>query len=219
MNELKDKDIREALRRREQQRKKPQVPSNFCDKVMQEIEPKKRKKETLVVVLLSIAASVAILFMLIPVNWNIQQKQTETSVIHKQFPSQSITQAVNQNEMLAIPKEDEKSDKRLLTKKEIRQSNNKFSPKADIIKNQDVEEIQNAHLTNVDSLDYYIDKIERELAQVDESLYIERMNKVIQADERLQRIVNKYILERINNEDKPQAAHTINPQTINNHEE
>ena len=41
-----------------------------------------------------------------------------------------------------------------------------------------------------DSLDYYIDKIERELAQVDESLYIERMNKVIRADERLQRIVN-----------------------------
>lgn len=219
MNELKDKDIREALRRRELQKKKPQVPSDFCDKVMQEIEPKKRKKGTLVVALLAIAASVAILFMIIPVSWINQQKQTETSVIHKQLPSQSITQKDNQNKMLVITKEDEKSDKRLWTKKEIRQSNNKSSPKEEIIKKQDVEEILNAHLTNVDSFDYYIDKIERELAQVDESLYIERMNKVIQADERLQRIVNKYILERINNEDKPQAAHTINPQTINNHEE
>ena len=51
-------------------------------------------------------------------------------------------------------------------------------------------------VATTDSLDYYIDKIERELAQVDESLYIERMNKVIRADERLQRMVNSYILHR-----------------------
>jgi len=57
-----------------------------------------------------------------------------------------------------------------------------------------------------DSLDYYIDKIERELAQVDESLYIERMNKVIQADERLQRIVNSYILHTLDKEGRPQTA-------------
>ena len=57
-----------------------------------------------------------------------------------------------------------------------------------------------------DSLDYYIDKIERELAQVDESLYIERMNKVIRADERLQRMVNSYILHTLDNEGRPQTA-------------
>ena len=57
-----------------------------------------------------------------------------------------------------------------------------------------------------DSLDYYIDKIERELAQVDESLYIERMNKVIQADERLQRMVNSYILHTLDKEGRPQTA-------------
>ena len=57
-----------------------------------------------------------------------------------------------------------------------------------------------------DSLDYYIDKIERELAQVDESLYIERMNKVIRADERLQRIVNSYILHTLDKEGRPQTA-------------
>jgi hypothetical protein len=57
-----------------------------------------------------------------------------------------------------------------------------------------------------DSLDYYIDKIERELAQVDESIYIERMNKVIRADERLQRIVNSYILHTLDKEGRPQTA-------------
>lgn len=60
-----------------------------------------------------------------------------------------------------------------------------------------------------DSLDYYIDKIERELAQVDESLYIERMNKVIRADERLQRIVNSYILHTLDKEGRPQTAENM----------
>ncbi len=57
-----------------------------------------------------------------------------------------------------------------------------------------------------DSLDYYIDKIESELAQVSDSLYIERMNKVIQADERLQRIVNQYIIQRITEDERPQSV-------------
>ena len=60
--------------------------------------------------------------------------------------------------------------------------------------------------SKVDSLDYYIDKIEGELAQVSDSLYIERMNKVIQADQRLQRIVNQYIIQCISSDDKPQAV-------------
>ena len=70
-----------------------------------------------------------------------------------------------------------------------------------------------------DSLDYYIDKIERELAQVDESLYIERMNKVIRADERLQRMVNSYILHTLDKEGRPQtAANMYNINTEQNEE-
>ena len=70
---------------------------------------------------------------------------------------------------------------------------------------------EKAHTTSTgipttDSLDYYIDKIERELTQVDESLYIERMNKIIRADVRLQRIVNSYILHTLDDEGRPQTA-------------
>ena len=62
-------------------------------------------------------------------------------------------------------------------------------------------------------------KIEQELAHVDESLYIERINKVIQADERLQRIVDQYIIHRIVSDEKPQTVQTSNPQNINHYEE
>ena len=70
-----------------------------------------------------------------------------------------------------------------------------------------------------DSLDYYINKIERELAEVDESLYIERMQRVIQADERLQRLVNTYIVRALNKENQPHQAAVNNPVTINEDEE
>ena len=37
MNELRDKDLREALSRREAQRTKPEVPADFCENIMKEI--------------------------------------------------------------------------------------------------------------------------------------------------------------------------------------
>ena len=70
-----------------------------------------------------------------------------------------------------------------------------------------------------DSLDYYIAKIERELTQVDESLYIERMQKLIHADERLQRIVNNYLLHQLDKDGRPiEAINTNNVNTTENEE-
>lgn len=43
MNKLNDKDLREALNRRETRRTKPEVPADFCDSIMQEIAPKKSR--------------------------------------------------------------------------------------------------------------------------------------------------------------------------------
>ena len=71
----------------------------------------------------------------------------------------------------------------------------------------------------IDSLDYYIAKIERELTQVDESLYIERMQKLIRADERLQRIVNNYLLHQLDKDGRPiEAINTNNVNTTENEE-
>jgi len=73
--------------------------------------------------------------------------------------------------------------------------------------------------STADSLDYYIAKIERELTQVDESLYIERMRKLIHADERLQRIVNNYLFHQLDKDGRPvEAIHTNNVNTTENEE-
>ena len=72
--------------------------------------------------------------------------------------------------------------------------------------------------TTADSLDYYINKIERELALVEDSLYIERIHKVMHADERLQRIVNNYILNELHKDVHSNEAAIMNP-VINNDDE
>lgn len=73
--------------------------------------------------------------------------------------------------------------------------------------------------STADSLDYYIAKIERELTQVDESLYIDRMQKLIHADERLQRIVNNYLLHQLDKDGRPiEAVNTNNVNTTENEE-
>jgi hypothetical protein len=73
--------------------------------------------------------------------------------------------------------------------------------------------------STADSLDYYIAKIERELTQVDESLYIERMQKLIHADERLQRIVNNYLFHQLDKDGRPiEAINTNHVSTTENEE-
>ena len=67
MNELKDNDLREALRRMEERRTPAKVPFDFCDKVMQEIEPKRKKRGKTVATFLAIAASFSLaLLMVLP---------------------------------------------------------------------------------------------------------------------------------------------------------
>ena len=44
MNKLKDKDLREALIRKEAKRTKPEVPVDFCDSIMEEIAPKQSRR-------------------------------------------------------------------------------------------------------------------------------------------------------------------------------
>ena len=68
MNELKDKDLREALRRREAQRTKPEVPADFMDNVMQRIEepataPQPRARRVWLYAAAAVAASIVLLIV------------------------------------------------------------------------------------------------------------------------------------------------------------
>jgi hypothetical protein len=86
-----------------------------------------------------------------------------------------------------------------------------------VVRHHQTVRLEDAAAT-VDSLDYYINKIERELALVEDSLYIERIHKLMHADERLQRIVNNYILNELHKDVQSHEASIMNP-VINNDDE
>ena len=86
-----------------------------------------------------------------------------------------------------------------------------------VVRHRQTVRLEDAAAT-ADSLDYYINKIERELALIEDSLYIERIHKVMHADERLQRIVNNYILNELHKDVQSNEAAIMNP-VINNDDE
>ena len=74
MNELNDKDLREALSRREARRTKPELPADFCDGIMQEIVPRRSRRPLWrwVAVAASLLLLIGVGVALVPFN-----KQTE----------------------------------------------------------------------------------------------------------------------------------------------
>ena len=217
MNELKDNDIREALRRMEERRTPAKVPFDFCDKVMQEIEPKRKKRGKTVATFLAIAASISLaLLMVLPHEKNDENQTSTTNDAHLVvLPHQTETvQPTNSLPSVTEKKAEKIMANRVVSKKKANEVRNTSALTVNV-----VEKAVASTPSDVDSLEYFIDKIEQELAHVDESLYIERINKVIQADERLQRIVDQYIIHRIVSDEKPQTVQTSNPQNINHYEE
>ena len=103
-----------------------------------------------------------------------------------------------------------------LSAKEAKHKANRTDIKL-VVRHHQTVRSENATST-ADSLDYYINKIERELALVADSLYIERIHKVMHADERLQRIVNNYILNELHKDVQSNEAAIMNP-VINNDDE
>lgn len=190
----------------------PQVPADFTKRVMKRIEestpnpiprekptpalPKGGRTKSLLywgrLVGASIAASVVLLLTFHYIN-NKEVKKVEQPVVVKKTESQRSEPKTTEKEPVQMAKE----EKAVVAKTTMVNKR----PKASVSESK-----TSTTAATTDSLDYYIDKIERELAQVDESLYIERMNKVIRADERLQRMVNSYILHTLDKEGRPQTA-------------
>ena len=207
MNKLKDSDIREALRRREARRTKPEVPADFMANVMQEIAPKPaRKARYAYLTALTEAACLAIAVLMV---WPTEDKQkpdgstllVRSHRTHSPKPSDSQSEAVGIKASVHEAVNNIGTESRALPAKRAVHQQQRTDIKL-------VAQQNTAPAT--DSLDYYISKIEHELALVDDSLYIERIHRVMHADERLQRIVNNYILNELHKDAQPHQATIIN---------
>ena len=176
----------------------PQAPTNFTERVMKRIEEQPlvfQSKRRWVWLYPTIAAAAASVLLLLTLNRNdnhVDLKQVQPVVMQQTEQKDSTSKTEKKEPKPMIAQEKVVTDKARAA----------IQRRAATV----VAHKTSTTIPATDSLDYYIDKIERELAQVDESLYIERMNKIIRADERLQRIVNSYILHTLDKEGRPQTA-------------
>ena len=207
MSELKDKDLREALRRREARRTKPEVPADFMANVMQEIAPKPARKARYAYIA-ALAAAACIVFAVLMI-WPTEgkQKPDESTLLVRSHRTRSPKPSDSQSEAVGIKACVHEAVNNIGTE-------SRALPAKRAVHQQQKTDIKLVALPNTapttDSLDYYISKIEHELARVDDSLYIERIHQVMHADERLQRIVNNYILNELHKDAQPHQATIIN---------
>ena len=207
MSELKDKDLREALRRREARRTKPEVPADFMANVMQEIAPKPARKPRYAYIA-ALAAAACIVFAVLMV-WPTEDKQKSdgSNLLVQQGQTLSPTGADIQPDTTGLKASTKETINNVDTESRV------LPAKVAVhqAKRTDRELVEQRNTASAsDSLDYYINKIERELASMDDSLYIERIHRVMHADERLQRIVNNYILNELHRDGKSSEASNIN---------
>ena len=206
--EYKDKGLRQALQRRNEAAERMTLSEDFTDRLMRRLEPtpnpSPREGRTKTLRWMATAACLLIIIGL------------GLTLLPKEEPAKTQPVVVKKTEKpLPQPLPREGSSESLPYGEKFGGESHGENPKKTVAKAKAVSQRPTqttaTHNTptavaTTDSLDYYIDKIERELAQVDESLYIERMNKVIRADERLQRMVNSYILHTLDKDGRPQTA-------------
>ena len=203
--EYKDQGLRQALQRRNEAAERMTLSEDFTDRLMKQIGkpppalPKGGRTKSLFYwgkwVGVVAAASVVLLLTFHYIN-NKEVTKVEQPVVVKKTEQKGSEPKTIEKEPVQMAKE----EKAVVAKTTMVNKRSKASVS---------ESKTSTTVATTDSLDYYIDKIERELAQVDESLYIERMNKVIRADERLQRMVNSYILHTLDKEGRPQTAENM----------
>ena len=219
--EYKDQGLRQALQRRSENSERMTLPEDFTDRLMQRIEQKEEKpKHRRTWLYTAIGAVAASILLLLTFHYAQNATNPEKGTV--------IAERTEQQKRPSKPEASRPNGQN--QSQQTEQQNNPAMPheekqipmlaqeKAGVMKPTAVSQRPNAasviqktstNISTTDSLDYYIDKIERELAQVDESLYIEKMNKVIRADERLQRMVSSYILHNLDKEGRPQTADNI----------
>ena len=221
------KKIDDILNSLQQQRPVISDPDELTNRIIDSLPeldcPKARPAKRVRIYIATVVAIAACIMLLVMLTTNMDTRENEKPIAQNDLvrrertPSPTAADSKSDGSGLNT---DSKADTaafcRNLSAKEAKHKANRTDIKL-VVRHHQTVRLEDAAAT-ADSLNYYINKIERELALVADSLYIERIHKVMHADERLQRIVNNYILNELHKDVHSNKAAIMNP-VINNDDE
>lgn len=221
------KKIDDILNSLQQQRPVISDPDELTNRIIDSLPdldcPKAKPAKRVRIYIATVVAIAACIMLLVMLTTNMDTRENEKPIAQNDLVRQertpSPTGADSKSDGSGLNtdcKADTADFSRELPAKEEKHKANRTDIKL-VVRHHQTVRLEDAAST-ADSLDYYINKIERELALVEDSLYIERIHKVMHADERLQRIVNNYILNELHKDVHSNEAAIMNP-VINNDDE
>ena len=221
------KKIDDILNSLQQQRPVISDPDELTNRIIDSLPdldcPKARPAKRVRIYIATVVAIAACIMLLVMLTTNMDTRENEKPIAQNDLVRRertpSPTGADSKSDGSGL-NTDSKADTaafcRNLSAKEAKHKANRTDIKL-VVRDHQAVRLEDSAST-ADSLDYYINKIERELALIEDSLYIERIHKVMHADERLQRIVNNYILNELHKDVHSNEAAIMNP-VINNDDE
>ena len=221
------KKIDDILNSLQQQRPVISDPDELTNRIIDSLPdldcPKAKPAKRVRIYIATVVAIAACIMLLVMLTTNMDTRENEKPIAQNDLvrrqrtPSPTAADSKSDGSGLNT---DSKADTaafcRNLSAKEAKHKANRTDIKL-VVRDHQAVRLEDSAST-ADSLDYYINKIERELALIEDSLYIERIHKVMHADERLQRIVNNYILNELHKDVQSNEAAIMNP-VINNDDE
>ena len=221
------KKIDDILNSLQQQRPVISDPDELTNRIIDSLPdldcPKAKPAKRVRIYIATVVAIAACIMLLVMLTTNMDTRENEKPIAQNDLvrrertPSPTGADSKSDGSGLNTDsKADTAAFSRELPAKEEKQKANRTDIKL-VVRNHQAVRLEDSAST-ADSLDYYINKIERELALVEDSLYIERIHQVMHADERLQRIVNNYILNELHKDVQSHEAAIMNP-VINNDDE
>jgi hypothetical protein len=211
------------------QQQKPVIsdPDELTNRIIDSLPdldcPKAKPAKRVRIYIATVVAIAACIMLLVMLTTNMDTRENEKPIAQNDLvrrertPSPTGADSKSDGSGLNTDSKADTADfSRELPAKEEKHKANRTDIKL-VVRHHQTVRLEDAAAT-ADSLDYYINKIERELALVEDSLYIERIHKLMHADERLQRIVNNYILNELHKDVQSHEAAIMNP-VINNDDE
>ena len=221
------KKIDDILNSLQQQRPVISDPDELTNRIIDSLPdldcPKAKPAKRVRIYIATVVAIAACIMLLVMLTTNMDTRENEKPIAQNDLvrrertPSPTAADSKSDGSGLDVDsKAVTAAFSRELPAKEEKQKANRTDIKL-VVRDHQAVRLEDSAST-ADSLDYYINKIERELALVEDSLYIERIHKLMHADERLQRIVNNYILNELHKDVQSHEAAIMNP-VINNDDE